>query len=375
MLKPGLVFLVTELVSMQFHLVGGFLGSGKTTAIIQAARSLVSQGKRVGIVTNDQGKYLVDTAFFRAEHFPTVEVTGGCFCCNYDDLEARLNQLQQSAWPEVIFAESVGSCADIVATVVKPFLDLQSAGIQLNSYTVFTDSRLLRRRLNHQPMPFGDDVVYIFDKQIEEAGLLVINKADLLTADDVTSMHEKAHMAFPGKLLRLQNSRDAGSVAEWLTLLQSDAMLTPQKSVEIDYQRYGAGEAEMAWLDQAIRWASPHGTLRQSILALIRAIHSAIRNQNWPIGHVKFMLETPSGSVKVSLPSIEEPGWEQSIPELEGDTADILINARVQSAAAQLRNVVHEAIAQTAQLAGANYQELDVAAFHPGFPHPTHRMQ
>ena len=29
---------------MQFHLVGGFLGSGKTTAIIQAARSLVSQG-------------------------------------------------------------------------------------------------------------------------------------------------------------------------------------------------------------------------------------------------------------------------------------------------------------------------------------------
>ena len=113
---------------MQFHLVGGFLGSGKTTAIIQAARLLVAQGKRVGIVTNDQGKYLVDTAFFRAENFPTVEVTGGCFCCNYDDLEARLRQLQQSAWPDVIFAESVGSCADIVATVVKPFLDLQSAG-------------------------------------------------------------------------------------------------------------------------------------------------------------------------------------------------------------------------------------------------------
>ena len=170
--------------------------------------------------------------------------------------------MQQSAWPDIIFAESVGSCADIVATVVKPFLDLQSAGIQLSSYTVFTDSRLLRRRLNHQPMPFGDDVVYIFDKQIEEAGLLVINKADLLSAADVTSMQEKAHAAFPGKLLRLQNSRDANSVAQWLTLLQSDATLTPQNSVEIDYQRYGAGEAEMAWLDQAIRWASPSGTLR-----------------------------------------------------------------------------------------------------------------
>jgi G3E family GTPase len=359
---------------MQFHLVGGFLGSGKTTAIIQAARLLVAQGKRVGIVTNDQGKYLVDTAFFRAENFPTVEVTGGCFCCNYDDLEARLRQLQESAWPDVIFAESVGSCADIVATVVKPFLDLQSAGIQLNSYTVFTDSRMLRRRLNQQPMPFGDDVVYIFDKQIEEAGLLVINKADLLTPSDAAAMQEKAQAAFPGKTIRFQNSRDAENVEQWLTLLQTNPTLTPHTSVEIDYQRYGAGEAEMAWLDQAIHWVSPQGNLRQSIVALIRAIHSAIRTQNWPIGHVKFMIETSGDNVKVSLPSIEEPGWEEAIPVLKDSAANILINARVQAQADQLRAVVVTAIEQAVQQTNASYEELDVAAFHPGFPRPTHRM-
>ena len=51
---------------MNLHLVGGFLGSGKTTAIISAARLLMASGKRVAIITNDQGKYLVDTAFFRA---------------------------------------------------------------------------------------------------------------------------------------------------------------------------------------------------------------------------------------------------------------------------------------------------------------------
>src|SRR5512142_726693 len=106
------------------HLVGGFLGSGKTTAIINAAKRLIAQGRRVGVITNDQGKYLVDTAFFRLESIPALEVTGGCFCCNYDDLKGRLAQLIASAGPEVIFAESVGSCADIVATVVKPLLEL-----------------------------------------------------------------------------------------------------------------------------------------------------------------------------------------------------------------------------------------------------------
>ena len=100
---------------MNLHLAGGFLGSGKTTAIIGAAKYLMAKGLRVGVVTNDQGKYLVDTSFMRFSNLPTVEVTGGCFCCNYDDLNQRLDELIAAAHPQVIFAESVGSCADIVA--------------------------------------------------------------------------------------------------------------------------------------------------------------------------------------------------------------------------------------------------------------------
>jgi G3E family GTPase len=74
---------------MKIYLVGGFLGSGKTTAIIQACRILMADGKKVGVITNDQGKYLVDTAFMKFNDIPTVEVTGGCFCCNYQDLNSQ----------------------------------------------------------------------------------------------------------------------------------------------------------------------------------------------------------------------------------------------------------------------------------------------
>ena len=37
---------------------------------------------------------------------PTVEVTGGCFCCHYDDLEARLEELERTAMPHAIFVET-----------------------------------------------------------------------------------------------------------------------------------------------------------------------------------------------------------------------------------------------------------------------------
>jgi Ni2+-binding GTPase involved in maturation of urease and hydrogenase len=360
---------------MQFHLVGGFLGSGKTTAIIQAARLLVVRGGRVGIVTNDQGKYLVDTAFFRAEHFPTVEVTGGCFCCNFNDLEARLKQLQQDIWPDVIFAETVGSCTDVVATVVKPLLDLHTAGVQLTSYTVLTDIRLLRRRLNQQPMPFGDDVLYIFDKQIEETGLLILNKADMLTPTEAAVTLNKVHAAYPGKPMRLQNSRDEGSVGQWLALISTGAVFAPGSTVDIDYDRYGAGEADMAWLDETLRVTAPPNHLRETVVALISSVKNTIHMQGWPVGHVKFMIRTAEQTAKVSLPSIEEPNWETQVPEMRGDYADVLINARVQAPSESLRSVVHSAIHEACSQAGASFVEQDVAAFHPNFPRPTHRYR
>jgi G3E family GTPase len=95
---------------------------------------LLQEGVRVGIVTNDQGKYLVDTAFFRALNLPAVEVTGGCFCCNYDDLDARLTQLEAAHQADVIFAESVGSCADVVATVLKLLLQLSAKPASLSVF-------------------------------------------------------------------------------------------------------------------------------------------------------------------------------------------------------------------------------------------------
>jgi len=46
-------------------LVGGFLGAGKTTLVARAAERFSRQGKRVGLVANDQAADLVDTELFK----------------------------------------------------------------------------------------------------------------------------------------------------------------------------------------------------------------------------------------------------------------------------------------------------------------------
>ena len=75
---------------MELHLINGFLGSGKTTAIITATKSLIQLGKTVGIVTNDKGQFQVNTDFFESSRIPTRQVTGGCFRCSFDEFEERI---------------------------------------------------------------------------------------------------------------------------------------------------------------------------------------------------------------------------------------------------------------------------------------------
>src|SRR5579872_7396723 len=103
---------------LRFVIVGGFLGAGKTTAMARLARTYRSLGQNVGLVTNDQAQDLVDTSSLRAQGFSVEEVAGACFCCRFDDLVDKVGKLEDADKPDLILAEPVGSCTDLVATVV-----------------------------------------------------------------------------------------------------------------------------------------------------------------------------------------------------------------------------------------------------------------
>jgi G3E family GTPase len=78
---------------MKIHLLSGFLGSGKTTAIQNACNELRKNQKKVGVITNDQGISLVDGSFFEHLKIPGRQVVNGCFCCNYNDLDHGVQSL------------------------------------------------------------------------------------------------------------------------------------------------------------------------------------------------------------------------------------------------------------------------------------------
>src|SRR6266705_4086759 len=123
----------------RYIMIGGFLGAGKTTAVAKLAKRLSEQGLRVGLITNDQGTNLVDTAMLRAQGFATEEIPGGCFCCRFNSLVEAANKLSARTRPEVFIAEPVGSCTDLVATVTYPLRRLYGDDFIVAPLSVLVD--------------------------------------------------------------------------------------------------------------------------------------------------------------------------------------------------------------------------------------------
>ncbi len=358
---------------MEWHLVGGFLGSGKTTLITRAAKHLIEQGLQVGIVTNDQGATLVDSAFAQSLDMPTVEVTGGCFCCNYTDLENQLLNLRDSISPDIIFAESVGSCADLVSTVIKPYQQLSQLEITLNSFSVLTDVRLLRRYLNNQPLPFSDNVVYIFEKQIEEANLMMINKCDLIDKTEADRILHLAKQRFPEKTILLQSAFEDAKVDTWLREIRDSDDLTSLPSIHMDYDKYADGEARLAWLNETIVFtvgeSKGHAVIKQFLNDLRHYM------KPYPIGHLKVLVANDIQQIKVSLTNNIQDTWKEQIVDLHGYEVHCTINARIEASITDVEHVVEEALKNLKQaLPSVTYTRTNQEAFHPQRPVPTHRL-
>jgi Ni2+-binding GTPase involved in maturation of urease and hydrogenase len=359
---------------MKIHLVSGFLGSGKTTAIISASKALMAQGFKVGVITNDQGKYLVDTHFMRLNDIPAVEVNGGCFCCNYGDFNQSLEQITHEIKPDVVFAESVGSCADIVATVVKPLMEFKTSHEEDTTLTTFTDARLLKIYLEGGDLPFQDNVIYIFEQQIQEAGILVVNKVDLLADDVLGDLLDRTAQRFPDKQILPLVSLTSESVTPWLERLQNSLQYATAP-LKISYKIYGSGEQELAWYDAQLRVQTGTKPAIAWVKDFLGLVAHQIIKQNIPVGHLKFLLSDGVHHQKISLVSGDTaPEFVIDRPEDWGTTVELTVNARLEGSKEQIQQIFQRCLAESIDSLKTKVTVLAEESFHPGFPNPTYRF-
>lgn len=304
--------------------VGGFLGAGKTTLIGKAAQLLQARGVGVAAVLNDQGDDLVDFELMRQSGIPAEYVSGGCFCCKFPSLAAALERASARA-PEVVFAEAVGSCTDLVATTLRPLM--QYAG----------DYRIAPLTVLAHERPRDPDLQFLFDHQVAEADIVVGRAVD---------------------------------VEGWLAMLSAPGARAGSKSIEVDYRRYGEAEAALGWLNAraAIR-PRPAASPAMVLGPLFERLDGALTEAGVPVVHMKGIARCESGYVKAAITANgREPAVEGSLDASPAREHDVLLNLRALGDPALLREIVCAAFRES----GAGRPE--VLAFRPAQPVPTYRL-
>jgi hypothetical protein len=303
-------------------LVGGFLGAGKTTLILKAARILQARGVRAAAVLNDQGDDLVDTGLARRSGVPADQVAGGCFCCRFPDLLDAMERLA-AAGPEIIFAEAVGSCTDIAATTLRPLLRDYGGRYRVAPLTV----------LVHET-PDDSELRFLFDHQVAEADLLIHRDAD---------------------------------VSWWIEQLMS--LPAGTKRIDVDYARYAAAEAALGWLNaRATVRPRPAVAPAQIVGPLLDNLDAELTAAGIRIVHLKAMAQCQTGYVKAALTANRrDPSVEGALDASPAAEHEVLVNLRALGDPERLREIVERALNNF----GA---KPAVQSFRPAPPVPYQRI-
>jgi Ni2+-binding GTPase involved in maturation of urease and hydrogenase len=360
---------------IRFILLGGFLGAGKTTTLGQLARRYTDQGLNVGIVTNDQATDLVDTNTLRSQGFDVGEVAGACFCCHFNELIGTMEKLSAEQRPDVILAEPVGSCTDLVATVIQPIKQLFDADFDIAPYgVILKPSHGIRILKNQEQAGFSPKAAYILEKQLEEADVILINRIDELSEAELNEITTLCEQKYPGTPLLRLSAKTGEGIEPLVEFLAQDGTFG-RKILDIDYDIYAEGEAELGWLNSSLSIESEDEFyLDDLLLGIVLRLQSRLAEARYEPAHLK-AIGLWEGFFGVANLISSDTGVELSLPSrCDVRKAEVIVNARVACDPQELQNMVEQVVQEVADLLQIRATFRQTQSFRPGRPTPTHRL-
>ncbi len=352
--------------------VGGFLGAGKTSAIRAVARLAAARGRVPGAITNDQAAELVDTSVLRRAGIPVREVAGSCFCCNFHGFAAAVKALIAEEGVDLIFAEPVGSCTDLIATVLHPIAAQLGAPVEVAPVSVLVDPARLGELRAAPPGPARWSMAFLLDNQLREADLAVLSKNDLHDDDARQRAAEDLRIRAPQAAIVSVSSRTGAGLDMWLDfMLSGKPMIAALRG--LDYAEYARAEAEMGWLNARAATRLPVPRDAEPLArSLVTALQKGLERANAILGNLKLELATPRGTVKAGASTTAAE------PDVEGDSFsadrwELVVNLRAAVDPETLSALLDTALDQTLRADGGSAVLLYLNTFRPSPPKPTFR--
>lgn len=158
---------------MQLVVISGFLGSGKTTAMLRFARELTQAQRKVALIVNEIGEIGIDNVVLKEAGANVWELLGGCICCTLaGSLATTLDLLANDYNPDIVLMEPSG--ASLPDAVKSGLRHVQTGAIPVSWITLVDPLRLEELVAVLEPL---------MESHVRAADAVVITKAAVATSE------------------------------------------------------------------------------------------------------------------------------------------------------------------------------------------------
>ena len=164
-------------------------------------------------------------------------------------------------------------------------------------------------------------MIYIYRKQLEEAEIIVVNKTDLVTPNQLSALVAALKAEFPNAQVLPVWARDGSGIDEWISLTeQNDPKITG--AMDVDYEVYAEGEALFGWLNCMVRFEAENPMDgNAALLDIATRVQTSLREQSMEIAHLKLTF-TPDEGNDIAVANLVRNDGEPELSHMLQDTIE-----------------------------------------------------
>jgi G3E family GTPase len=332
---------------MKFIIIGGFLGSGKTTTILKISRQISNAGKRTAIIVNEIGEIGLDGDILAAPDIVTEELTSGCICCTLRiSMQYTLQTLEEEFRPDIVIIEPTG-----IAFPGQIREEIETMGLSELSFSPIVTLV--------DPGRFGTEAKEIprfIETQIREAEILCINKTDITAAELILSTEKMLHEMNPeARILKFSAKHGDEQFEKLLTHLAVPGLKKPPEKMKNSIELSEVSAYSVLYILSSCALNPEKGVC--FIEESLRTIQERVREFNPEfVGHVKLSLKLPESTVKGSVTSSKELPQVEIIPARKSEKAELrLLSAITKVPKNKLIELIESVLGENLRKSGITY--------------------